>query len=298
MTETQPVNAGTAYRKARLIEDALQTLRASHQIDERDDLSAASFLEWYDRTIPDVRDIKILAGAMEIELARRRGEKILQEEERRGGNTKVSAADTLLSNATKVQRSKERAIATAPEAVTAFIARERVAGRVPTIRAAAGVARAARATAAPLRRIKQAEALQARQSETNEQLFAAVAKVADGRRRTDAQVATITGYNPQFFLARIRLIPWLRIDRTPEGLTFHVDAPLRAICDEQLPRPELAYRSINHFLRELRAEITRRRKENHDEFQKRRWNSELILKREQTSLLDWIEQQLDQVPTL
>ena len=234
---------------------------------------------------------------MEIELARRRGEKILQEEERRGRPEKVSAADTFMSNATKVQRSKERAIAAAPEAVTAFVAREKAAGRVPTIRAAAGVARAARATAAPQRRIKQAEALQARQSETNEQLFAAIDKVADGRRRTDTQVATLTGYNPQFFLARIRLIPWLRIDRTPAGLAFHIDEELRAICEGRLPRPSLSYESIDHFLRTLRAEIMRKRKENRDEREKTRWDSRLILTRVQSDLLDWIEQQLDRVPT-
>jgi hypothetical protein len=124
-------------------------------------------------------------------------------------------------------------------------------------------------------------------------------KVADGKRRTDAQVATVTGYQTaSFFLQRIRLLPWLRIDRTPEGLMFHIDEPLRAICEGRLPRPTLSYQSTDQFLRNLRAEITRRRKENHDEFLKRRWNSELILKREQTSLLDWIEQELDRVPSL
>jgi hypothetical protein len=48
----------------------------------------------------------------------------------------------------------------------------------------------------------------------------------------------------------------------------------------------------------LRAEITRRRKENHDDRQKRRWNPEDIIKRCQSELLDWIEQELDAVSKL
>jgi hypothetical protein len=152
--------------------------------------------------------------------------------------------------------------------------------------------------ASPQRRINAIETLQARRAEFEEQALAAVTKIADGKRRTDAQVATVTGYQTASFLQRIRLIPWLRIDRTTDGLSFQIDEPLRAICDGRLPRPTLSYQSVDQFLRDLRAELTRRRKENHDEFQKRRWNSELILKREQTSLLDWIEQQLDRVPLL
>ena len=123
-------------------------------------------------------------------------------------------------------------------------------------------------------------------------------KLADGIRRTDEQVAKLTGYDSPNFLSRSRLIPRVRIDRTREGLLVQIDEPLRAICDGRVPRPPLSYQSIGQFLRDLRADITRRRKENHDEFLKRRWNSELILKREQSSLLDWIEQQLDRVPTL
>ena len=45
MAEIVPIGDGAALRKAQLIQDALETLRASNQIDERDDLSAASFLE-------------------------------------------------------------------------------------------------------------------------------------------------------------------------------------------------------------------------------------------------------------
>jgi len=47
----------------------------------------------------------------------------------------------------------------------------------------------------------------------------------------------------------------------------------------------------------LRTEITKRRKENHDDRQKRRWNPEDIVKLFQSQLLDWIEQQLDEMST-
>jgi len=51
------------------------------------------------------------------------------------------------------------------------------------------------------------------------------------------------------------------------------------------------------FLRNLGGEITRRRKENHDERIKRKWNPADVLKVEQRALLDWIEEQLERVPS-
>jgi len=54
-------------------------------------------------------------------------------------------------------------------------------------------------------------------------------------------------------------------------------------------------RSIHELLRQLRTDITRRRKENHDERMKRNWNPDDILRREQSNLLDWIEAELDQI---
>lgn len=59
--------------------------------------------------------------------------------------------------------------------------------------------------------------------------------------------------------------------------------------------PRMTRASIQEFLANLRREITRRRKDNHDERMKRRWNPEGVVKRFQTQLLDWIEQQLDVV---
>jgi hypothetical protein len=295
--QAEPIRDGAALRKAELILQALEMLRAANAIDERDDLDAASWVTWFDRTMPNVTDVKILAGAMEIEMMRRRGEQIIKEGERRGGNTKVSRPETLVSVAAKNQRTRDRAVAAEPEAVKAFIERETQAGRVPSPFGAFKAASMAKAAQAPARRVQQMRALQTRTRVLSQEILGLLDQIADDTRRSDAQLAKITGDVP-VFLQRVRLIPWLTIDRTIEGTVFRIDTHLRAICDGAVPRPELSYTSMSAYLRSLREEITRRRKENHDENQKRRWNSELILKREQTTLLDWIEQQLDRVPSL
>lgn len=61
------------------------------------------------------------------------------------------------------------------------------------------------------------------------------------------------------------------------------------------PQTTMNAKSIQVFLADLRREITRRRKENHDERMKVRWNPEAIITRFQTELLDWIEEKLDVV---
>lgn len=279
------------YRKATLIQEALATLRAAHAIDERDELDAASWLEWYDRTLPDVRDIKMLAGAMEIELGKRRGQRVIEEGERRGRPEKVDLDETL-SKATRDQRHRDRALAKEPAAVDAFVKREVTAGRVPTVTGAVRAATAARAGKA-----SRPQASQTRVDDMNARVLATLDTLADGLPRTDAQLAKVpgVGHVPDF-LRRVRLIPWLRIDRTAAGLLFHVDDTLRALCEGRRPRPALSYDSIHHFLRDLRAAITRKRKENHDEARASRWNPQLIIKREQSDLLDWIEEQLGRVP--
>jgi hypothetical protein len=289
-----PMHQSVAFQKANLIREALDTLRAGNALDERDDLDAANFLEWYDRTIPDVHDIKMLAGAMEIELAKRRGERIEDEGERRGRPENLSPGDRL-SNAVMVQRKKDRVLAEQPEAVGAYVQREVTAQRPPTVKGAVRAATAARTASRPSRKAAQFTRSQTLTQKTNEELLAMLGTVADGERRTDAQLAKIVG-GIKAFLNRVRLLPWLEIDRTVEGTTFQINRPLRAICESAAPCPALSYQSFAEYFHTLRAELTRRRKENHDEFLKRRWNSELIIKREQTALLDWIEQQLDRVP--
>lgn len=100
MTETTPSipTPFTATDKARLITDALDSLRGADAIDERETLDAETWVAWYDATLPQVRDIKILAGAMDIELAKRRGAQVVAEGERRGGDqSKVTHRLTLLA---------------------------------------------------------------------------------------------------------------------------------------------------------------------------------------------------------
>jgi hypothetical protein len=287
-----------ADEKATLISQALDTLRAANALDERDDLDRANWLAWYDATIPQVTDIKILAGAMEIELHRRRGEQILAEEERRGGDRKsdqikVSHRDTLV-NATKVQRRKDRAIAKAPARVKTYLDQEVAASRVPSMR---GAMRAA-VPKSPAMDYKTAQfkAGKERTARAVQEWIRILDSVADDERRTDAQL-TAMGFDVAHFFAHLRFLPWLMIDRNPAGTMFVIDQELRAICEGRQPRPLLGNQSIHAFLQHLQTEIARRRKENHDEFRKRKWNSELILKREQTALLDWIEEQLLKVPT-
>jgi len=133
-----------------------------------------------------------------------------------------------------------------------------------------------------------------------ETILAAVDAVADGTPRTDPVLRrAIRHHGPleiDTFLQATRLIPWLTIARDATGTTFTIDHELRDICDGRAPRPTLEGQSIRDFLRTLRAEITRRRKENHDEYNKRKWRVTEVRTREQTLLLNWIEEQLDRVP--
>src|SRR5438093_9891510 len=61
--------------KEQLIRAALGSLREGQALDERETLELAEWVAWYDRVGADVTDIKNLAGAIEIELAIRRGQK-------------------------------------------------------------------------------------------------------------------------------------------------------------------------------------------------------------------------------
>jgi hypothetical protein len=293
-------NNPAAYQKARLIHETIETLRAAHRIDERDDLDEASFRDWYDRTIPEVREIKILAGAMEVELARRRGERIIAEGERRGRPEKVVHPTTFLSQSGKDQRSRDRRIASQPAAVKAYVQGQAKAGRVPSV---GGAVRAAH-LAMPKRKAKIFQGQQQRLEQFDMDIITTIDELADGVRRSDAQISKITGRaDPaREFVPRVRLIPWLTIDRTVEGTIFRINEPLRAICEGHRSYPELEFKSISDYLHELRTELTRRRKKNNDEridrMKQVRWNHTAIDRRQQTDLLDWIEDQLDRVPTL
>jgi len=304
--------AFTAADKARLIEEALDTLRGANAIDERDTLTAETWVAWYDATIPTVTELKVLVAAMERELEVRRGQAVLQEGERRGGDQKseeikVSQRETLI-HAERVTRSQDRQLGRAAPQVRAWIAREATAGRVPTRRGAltvAGIAlksmqkspRRPMPTESAANRGFQMAAV--KRIDRVQRLREFFDRVGDGTQRSEGELRRAAH---QFdvdltkLLWSVPFIPWVMMERDEAGTTFTIDEELRAICEGRAPRPELEGRSIRDFVRTFRAELTRRREENHDAFHKRKWNSELILKREQSRLLDWIEEQLNRLP--
>lgn len=137
---------------------------------------------------------------------------------------------------------------------------------------------------------------QARVTQMHTRMVTALEAVTDGPRRTDRELRQITGFEIEDFLKRVRLIPWLSIDRTPAGTIFTIDQVLRDICEGRIPRPTLEGFTWRGFLSHVRAEITRRRKENNDLFHSRSWRSDLIDTRKQSNLLDWVEEQLARIP--
>jgi len=294
----QNPQANIADEKATLVASALNALKAANALDERDDLDAASWVAWYDATIPQVRDIKILAGAMEIELHRRRGEQILAEDEGRGGDQKseqikVHHRGTLIQ-AERHRRHRARSIAKHPKRVRAYVEQEAAAGRVPSVRGAMRAAQAAVQTSKPDRKTAQFQAAQDRVIERAGEWIRQLDAVADGERRMDAQIVRLTGSEIEVFLQRIRLIPWLWIDRTLEGTRFVIDQELRDICEGRQPRPPLG-EPIKAFLARVRGEIVRRRKENHDQTMKSKWTHNSVNVHRQSQLLDWIEEELSKV---
>jgi hypothetical protein len=138
--------------------------------------------------------------------------------------------------------------------------------------------------------------IMAKREKTRKAIFAEIEKLADGDFHTAREWNKTF---PQGHSSALSVIPWLTIEWNKENrVKLTVDEELRAICEGRMPRPEINGFSVQAFLRQLRGEITRRRKENHDERMKRRWNPDDILRREQTNLLDWIENELDRVPPI
>ncbi len=131
-------------------------------------------------------------------------------------------------------------------------------------------------------------------------LIEALDKLADGKPHQ--LVRSGTGVMPpgmSLHLGTIRalgLIPWLRIERhATDSATFHVDAELRASCEARSPRPQLNGWSMQAWTKNLREQITARRNANHDDWMKKRWQPDDVVKRQQPELLDWIEAELDKV---
>jgi hypothetical protein len=92
---------------------------------------------------------------------------------------------------------------------------------------------------------------------------------------------------------RLTLIPWLKMISERGGIRFEIDHELREICSCRQPRPNLGGISIAAFLRHIRTEISRRKKEEQDTRVKAQWTSERVRFKFAFELLEWIQGELD-----
>jgi hypothetical protein len=300
----------TPADKTALVREALHALRSANAIDEREgDLDPAGLVAWYDLTIPAVTDIKAIAGAMDIELSRRRGELIGREGERRGpgrwrnratssGEVKVSQRDTLIGEANKQQRKRDRAIAAEPEAVKAYVQEETAAQRVPSKRGAVRVARKARAARGPVNKAKKTKktktqtapraAFQAYQrAETARQIEA----VRD-KSLTTLEIAGLLGVQTALDRhrqerARTALTKIAMVD----GVVVMQDDDrwLVTVTPERVTR-ETALKALYTEFEKRRAEVKRRREEARDKYKS--WRPDNVHTLNQSALVDWIEDDL------
>jgi hypothetical protein len=290
-----------------LIEAALEKLQGAKAVDERETLTVEKWIDWYDQTIPLVSDIKIIASEMEIEMARRRGRRLDLEGEQRGrpsAEEKVTPGVTI-SGAERKRRFEDRLLSRHPNAVDEYLHTERKAGRIPTKKGARRHVQKVSASNRPKPKGTKPKAtmLQRTPPKTVEdqsriRIYSFLETLADGQARSEQEIRKITKLTAldNDFYRRIRLIPWLMIERTKDGTTFTIDQDLRAICEGRAPRPALGGLSIHNFLKNLRTEIKRRRKENRDEIERVRWDPDEISKQNQRELLNWIELELGRIP--
>jgi len=121
----------------------------------------------------------------------------------------------------------------------------------------------------------------------------AAMKMADGRVHSVQRICDMTGHmGAEQFLRRAPMLPWLKIERLPDGYRFVVDEELRLICEDRMPRPQLNGAGIHAFIKRLAKEIDCKRKENHEKHKAAKWNPDNVSKIEQKRLLDWVEREL------
>jgi hypothetical protein len=308
---TMTSTSSLATQKARLITETLNLLRAAHAIDERDSLTVDEWVSWYDATIPTVTEIKVLAAAMERELEVRRGEAVVQNDERRGGDPESNVTQCVTR--TRMERSRNRQLGRAAPQVRAWIAREASAGRAPTRRGAltvAGIALKQTPSATP-RPTSNAERLRQRRAKLRERrehmvtarknivettkasILAAVETLAaDGTFLTDNEIRYRSKIKATDLIRYTRLIDWLTIERTGTGTRFTIDHNLRACIEVWKTRPSLPTVTVAATLPVVLAELRRRRKENHDRREQTRWSVTEINKLLQREYLNWVETEL------
>jgi hypothetical protein len=314
---TMTSTSSLATQKARLITETLDVLRAAHAIDERDSLTVDEWVSWYDATIPTVTEIKVLAAAMERELEVRRGEAVVQEGERRGGDhpcveSKVTHCVTMPLTE-RVERSRNRQLGRAAPQVRAWIAREASAGRAPTRRGAltvAGIALKQTPSATPrpatnAERLRQYRAARRAQRErmvtatkpraetADANVLAAIETLAaDGTFLSDKEIRHRTKFQAKDLIRYTRLIDWLTIERTGTGTRFTIDHNLRACIEVWKTHPSLPTVTVAATLPVVLAELRRRRKENHDRREQTKWSVTEINKLLQREYLNWVETEL------
>lgn len=298
-------------QKRQLIETIHAEALRMQGIDERESMTlmtVAEVMEYYDQLLPHTKDAQVILAAVEAEIYIRRSERIAQEPERRGGDhqSKVTPGVTL-PDAAKMARSRMRIVGKNATAARAYVNAQVKANHKATRK---GIVRHVKQAAGNTTKLPSKAARrsggsgvagqwagrQTRMARESAHILATLERLADGTRRTDLEIYRITGIDVlKEYLKRIRLIPWLTIDRTLDGTVFTIDQDLREICERRVPRPALDGGSIRDFLAHLRSEMQRRRKENRDAAHAVKWNSDTIIKREQSDLLDWVEDQLGRI---
>jgi len=294
--------ANEADPKRALIAEALSELRNANEIDERES-AVENWAAWYDDVIGNVTSLEQLAGAMRVELFRRHGEGSLAKQEgknqsRSKGRLLASRpAEGLAPSLPKVRlRYGARIIGNHPNAVKKYIRKTVSRDEVPSV---AGALRAIRTSnkghgAKADRRMGGSKSLAL--------IYDTLERLADGEWHElkisgeHGTSVTIPGMPIHIAVLRaVHLIPWLKITGDGNRIKLEIDEGLRAMCEARAPRPELNGWSLRAWTCNLRVMITQRRKENHDERMKKRWQPEEVVRRKQTELLDWIENELDKV---
>ena len=284
-------------QKLQLLEQILAQANRAHEMDERESMTVMTLdeaTEYWDRLAPDAKNAQVILNQIEAECYIRRSERIAQEPASEGGRprgSKTVSPGEKVSKIEKSERSRMRVVGKQSAAARQYVETERKANRPVTRK---GIVRHVQKVAAP-RQIKKVEPTQPKTERPGHEHLATLAKVADGKRRTDQELERVVG-NVLNYLKWFYLVPWVVIDRTSVGTTFTIDQELMDICEGKAPRPVLNGFSIRGFLKHLRSEIIRRRKENNDERYRRKWSVDSTLMVEQTAILDWIEAELDRVP--
>ena len=99
------------------------------------------------------------------------------------------------------------------------------------------------------------------------------------------------------FLASAQLVDWVVITKDPAGkFWFTIDRELRDICEGRRERPELGGFTLRDWFKNLRGEISRRRREYKEARNKRMWVSRTANLLDHVELLDWIESEFEKIP--